>query len=642
MPITFATPEAAACYEKGLALEAAGEYAQALENLTFAAEAEPKHPELWYRIGELLDTFGNHIFSDGKTSSDPKSYYDYYGPYCSGAACPAATAEELYWRGKADYFSDNGPGAFQDLRDSVALDPTNADAWFYYGLDLTVQLENDYYTYLPGTQTKHHPEPNLVLDCFSRAIGLDSLHAPNYLYERARFYRHLGRFDEALADYNACVALHRPGNAPVTFVPGHPFHLMALEQPTKANVYFARGRLFQQHDRLTEAEADYTTSLSCETSEKVARARGRLRLLAHDFKGAIRDFGITRRTWYDWRSEKFTVSHPAPDRPAPADRWEAAVVALEKSGIPETEHPYYLQTRCEHHFGLDDPRFEPDGRSPEDAMHYLPEDMTPGDAQLALADAEVLVFREPSVPYFRELRIACLLALPEPDLAVLTADYAHILQHTVWASQPAKQGRTAKSVRRRASHTRVQYLHRYAWALFNTGNHAGALASFAEALADPSADEQLAVHLPPWPDEAYILWQLRNQLSQNPTGRSNHLRIQAWMKMAIRELPTEMQQALQPASEKYWFVYTPVGWYFAHPRTAEDYSVALAACATGAEQVAAIAGILGLMSLNILKGQLRQAMDQESGTETSRAAALAHYDTARATLLAKWTGQAEA
>ena len=272
----------------------------------------------------------------------------------------------------------------------------------------------------------------------------------------------------------------------------------------------------------------------------------------------------------------------------------------------------------------------------------MPETITARDAQLALADAEVLVNREPSKPYFRELRLACLLALPEPDLAVLTADYGHVLQHTVWASQPAKQRRAAKNIPRRASHARAEYLHRYAWALFNTGNHAGALASFAEAVADPNADETLAgFYLPPWPDEAYVRWQLRQQLPQNPTSRSTHLRIQAWIKMAIRELPTEMYQALQPAFEKYWFFYTPVGWYFTHPRTAENYAEALAACATAAEQVPAIADILGLMSLNILKGQLRQAKNQESTTEASIEAALVHYDIARAILLAKWPGQAE-
>ena len=113
------------------------------------------------------------------------------------------------------------------------------------------------------------------------------------------------------------------------------------------------------------------------------------------------------------------------------------------------------------------------------------------------------------------------------------------------------------------------------------------------------------------------------------------------MEMAIRQLRTELYQPLQLTFEKYWRVYMLAGWRFTYPRTAEDYAVALAACATAAEQVPAIADIFGLTSLNILKGRLRQAGNQEGATQASRAAALAHYDIARAELLAKWPGPVE-
>ena len=72
------------------------------------------------------------------------------------------------------------------------------------------------------------------------------------------------------------------------------------------------------------------------------------------------------------------------------------------------------------------------------------------------------------------------------------------------------------------------------------------------------------------------------------------------------------------------------------PRTAEQYSEALALCAQGAQQVPTIADIFKQMSLNILKGQLREATNQVGATEASNQAALAHYDTARAEMLAKW------
>ena len=603
MPITFANSKAEANYKKARAYEATGESKKAATHYLLAAEAEPTHPELWCRVG---------LFYSSELS--------YFSKACR---CEVTTAEEYFWRGKAAMHVDGSQNEpLDDLAASVALDPTLAEAWYYYAE--AIEHPDGYWFdgWQPdgkGNRRPPLPEPDwdLQLECYNRAVALEP---GNWKYLSARAWCHKRGEDFAtiLADYTAFLG----------------------KSPTEdAQTLYHRGKLYHYHDRLEEAQADYTASLALEHTKSAAEARGVLKLLAYNFKGALRDFGITPRTWYNWRGVNEGITDPSPDRPAPTERWETAVVALEKSGIFETEHPNYLQLRSQHYLGLEDTYFtREDSMTPTEAIDRK---IMPEVAQLALDDAEKLVRLKPEIPYYRELRIACLLAMPELDFAALAADYGHVLQHTIWASKPTNQRKKTKNASPRARHIRVEYLHRYAWAQFNTGNHAGALASFAEAVADPSAGEKVEyICLPPSPAEAYILWQLRQQLPQNPTNHSTYLRIKAWMKMATRsgELTAKVHQAFWLAFEKYWRVYIEPGFYFTQPRTAEDYAVALAACATAAEQVPAIADIFGLMSLNILKGQLRQAMNQEGAIEASTAAALAHYDIARTEMLAKWPG----
>jgi tetratricopeptide (TPR) repeat protein len=595
MPITFVNSEAEDYYEKGLAFEASKAWKEAAENYDLAAQADSAHPEVWYRLGEAWA----HRQNEKDCGCDG---------YLAAMACKATTADEYYWRAKATEArsrcirEDNDKGIAANYAASVALEPNNAEVWFSYA--------------------KVADSDELRLHCYNQALTLDPTNTL-YQHNRAASYQRIGRFDEALADYNVVLA-HEPQNA---------------------DCYYGRGQLYQEHDHLVEALADYNSSLAIENSEYSeyrAKARGKLRLLAHDFKGALKDFGFTKRPFHNWREDKADIEYPALGKQTADVRWEEAVQALERSGLLEMTHPDYLQGRCEYYLGLDSTNFVRDGSmTPTEEMEAIGRKIMPEAAQLALDDAEVLVGLKPEIPCYRELRIACLLAMPEPDFAALDADYGYVLQHTLWSAKPTKQRRLAKSAPPRAGHVRVEYLHRYAWAQFNTGNHAGALASFAEAVADPSAGEKVdGICLPPSPAEAYILWQLRQQLPKNLTSSSTDLRIKAWMEMAIRsgELTTKVSEALRLAFEKYWFVYIEAGFYFTYPRTAEDYSVALAACATAAEQVPAIADIFGLMSLNILKGQLRQAKNQKGATEASTEAALAHYDTARAEMLAKWQG----
>ena len=64
-------------------------------------------------------------------------------------------------------------------------------------------------------------------------------------------------------------------------------------------------------------------------------------------------------------------------------------------------------------------------------------------------------------------------------------------------------------------------------------------------------------------------------------------------------------------------------------------SCSLASCAEGAQQAPEIADIFALMHLNILKGQLREALNHPAATPASKEAALARYDAARA----EWSTQ---
>lgn len=597
MPIKFANPEAEEYYKKGLTFETSEEWKEAAENYDLAAQADSAHPEVWYRLGEAWA----HRQNEKGCGCDG---------YLAAMACEATTADEYYWRAKATearsgcIYEDYDEEIAANYAAYVALEPNNAEAWFSYG---NVFGNSD----------------ELRIHCYNQALTLDPTNTL-YYYGRASFYHKIGRFDEALADYNVILA----------------------NEPDNKDYYFYRGQLYHEHDHLAEAMADYNNNLAIEHSEYRAKERGKLRLLAHDFKGALKDFDLTKRNWFDWRGVHVGIKYPIPVKLAVDVRWEEAVQALERSRLIETTHPDYLKGKCEHH--LEEHEYH--HRYGDDESNIAAE-----PALLALDIAETLVASKPKQPSFRELRIACQLVQQTPDMAAVALDYEWLSQQPSLLPKKDKESIKWGNIYSEASlkrvknlHKRVEYLHKLAWAQYSSGDYPGALASFAEAVGSPLQErydkdldycadvDNFTAFLPPVPAEEYVLWQLGQQLLQNPTDMSTHLQIRSWLSVAIESLPWNVRQGLKPAFEKYQHTYLVAGSYFVKPRTAEQFTEALALCAKGAQEVPVIADIFKQMSLNILKGQLREAMNQAGATEASKEAALAHYDTARAEMLAKW------
>jgi len=380
MPIKFTTPEAESYYQKARAFEARAEWKKAADNFELAAEADSMHPEVWYRLGNAR-VRAQHPGWENHHNDD----------YFSAMDCDATTADEMYWQAKAGeaiagWFNDEtDEEAAAEYAARVALDPNNAEAWFAYGQAFGSRDER-------------------MMHCFNQALALDPDNR-SYYFERAKLYRKNGCFKEALADYNKALQNER----------------------TKAFYYLSRGSFFVEYDHLQEAMQDYTTSLAIKHTTRCAKERGRLCLLAHDFEGALNGYGLTRRSYCDWREDGINIKYPAPGNAAADVRWEEAVQALERSGLIEATHPDYLKELCEHYLDRHHKFYSKPG--PEDTLlaQYFSKP-GPEEALTALAAADALVAARPGQPSFRELRIACQLTQPAPDMAALALDYEWLSQ----------------------------------------------------------------------------------------------------------------------------------------------------------------------------------------------------------------------
>ena len=554
MPLIFAHPKAEEYYENALACESGEQWQEAIDNYNLAAAADPAHPELWYRLGQLL--------------ARPESSEDCgCRGYRQAMKCAATTAEQYYWRAKA------------------------TDAY-------AECIHEDY-------------ESEIIAD-YSAAISIDPTNT-RYLEDRGQFSQRKGHLAEALADYDTLLA-HEPGNA---------------------TYYLHRGQLYQQHDQLAAAMADYNASLALAHSEAAFKARGVLFLLAHDFRNALKSFGLKKGTHYNWWDINPDIRYPAPDQPTPTIRWVAAVRALEASGLIDVTHPRYLRARCEYYLSKAD------------------EDPGPGQPDptlLALADADALIAIEFYRLEYRQLRVACRLALGSPSMIELAHDYLWLVVHASKLPKAASGRPHLQDARYAARLKQAEYQHKYAWAQFKAYNDTAAQESFDAAVEAPLHDnyqKNLAVcrdlatfraFLPPLPAEDYLLWQIRQQFQRNREGFSTHLQVKSWLTVAIAALPWPLARVLTPAFDKYKSAHLIAGTYFVHPRTAAHYSEALASCTEGAQQAPEIADIFVLMHLNILKGQLREALNQPGATPASKEAALAYYDDARAEWAAPQSG----
>ena len=583
MTLQLSNPKAQVYYKKGIAYEASGQSKKACKSYELAAHLEPTHPELWCRLG---------LLSAGYRS---KGTYPPDEAFEKAVACSASTAEPLYWRGRAALESGLG-GALPDLVASFALDPepTSPAVWETYARTINGHLgslsEEDV-RWFPGWEQDSEARQN-----------------PKYSW-----------WDRLLTCYNRAIAL----------------------VPNQGKYYGDRGYFYQEHDYLVEALADYNVALNHPAdsgSDSINHIRrGRVRLLLHDFAGAVSDFTanpyLNGKNWRDMHTHIF---YPDPSLPTPYARWEAALEAFEIAEVVEPSDADYVKNRLEYY--LENHQY-----------------------RQALPDVEALIARQPTEPYFRIAHIACHLQQPAPDFNVLLSEFEWLAGQRdkmladgpAWATtERIWQADTPESWPRYVRNRYVYHLCCCAWAHFNLGNHVAARQQFDAAMDFPvvvdaaygprqtkKGNEQLEDpdfrdFLTPVPAPAYLVWQIEQQLTKNCVSLSTFNQTMKWVEVAIRELPAAWSAGLLEAFSAFERLNLPSGTRFVNPRKSEQYSTALNLCTAGSLQTPALGGVYTAMHLSILKGQLRESINQAHATPADKAVALAHYDHARAQALA--------
>lgn len=587
MPPELSDPKAKIYYEKGIAYEAAGQNKKASKNYELATRLDPTHPELWCRLG---------LLSSGYRS---EGTYPCEDAFDKAVACSASTAEQLYWRGRAalEGYLD---GALEDLIASIALNPNPAspEVWDTYARILGMHIGS-----LPGEDVRWFPGWNQ-----------DSEARQNPKYSR---------WELRLTCYNRAIAL----------------------APDHGKYYGDRGYFYLQHDYLAEALANYNEAVNHLTNsdwDSINRlCRGGVRMMLRDFEGALSDFAVNPYLRQKhWREKRPLIFYPDPSLPTPYARWEAALEEFEKSGVAEPTNAEYVKYRLEYHL--------------ENHLY-----------RQALPDVETLIDQQPTEPYFRIAHIACHLNQPTPDFQVLLSEFEWLAGHRdkmladgpAWATtERVWQEEVPKSWPQYVRNRYIYHLCCCAWAHFNLGNHAAARQQFDAAMEFPDVagtvkdsrktkreTEQLGKtdfrdFLTPVPDTAYLVWQIGQQLAKNCVSLSAFKQTMKWVKAAICELPAEWSDGLLEAFSAFERLHLPSGSSFVNPRQAEQYTSALNLCTAGRQHTPALTGVYAAMHLSILKGQLRESINQDQATPAEKAAALAHYDSARDQALQHYKG----
>ena len=583
MTLELSNPKAQNYYEQGIAYEAAGHRKKACKSYELAARLEPDHPELWCRLGLLSASLRS------KGTCPPDEAFE------RAVACSASTAGPLYWRGLAALESGSEE-ALPDLVASLALDPNPAspEVWETYARTINMHLGSlagEEVRWFPGWEQDREARQN-----------------PKYSW-----------WDQMLTCAHRAIAL----------------------APNQGKHYGDRGHFYHQHDYLAEALANYNEALNHpadSASHSIIRIRrGRVRLLLKDFAGAVSDF--TANPYPDeknWRELHSHIFYPDPSLPTPYARWEAALEAFETAEVAEPSDADYVKNRLEYYL---------------ENHQYCQ----------ALPDVEALITRQPTEPYFRIARIACHLQQPAPNFNVLLSEFEWLVGQRdkmladgpAWATtERIWQAETPRSWPRYVRNRYIYHLCCCAWAHFNLGNLVAARQQFDAAMDFPvvadmprgkrqarKTDEQLEEpdfrdFLTPIPAPAYLLWQIGQQLTKNCVSLSTFDQTMKWVEGAIRELPAAWSVGLLEAFSAFKGLHLPSGTSFVIPRKPEQYSTALNLCTAGKLQTPVLDGVYTAMHLSILKGRLRESINQAHATPADKAASLAQYDHARALALA--------
>jgi tetratricopeptide (TPR) repeat protein len=380
------------------------------------------------------------------------------------------------------------------------------------------------------------------------------------------------------------------------------YSLLIEQEPGNAAAYRWRAKFYERHDHLPQAITDYTAALKLEPNVEDFECRGQLYVLRQDFRRAQRDFLklVTDGEFYQshWRRDPEVIVFANPQLLPGDDRWLEALAAYEKLGLPESTNRHYLAKRCEYF---------------QTTLQY----------ERATADAQTLVKRYPrDVDYRNALILSRVYNHRNRDYQALTADYLAL------ATEP-----------RNSPWIRARGYHHAAWAYFRLGDYKEARQQFDKAvsISQPKETEyrDYKLFMPTlFQQHDYLVWQLQQQLRTNFSSYNTHYEAHIWMMAACGHLRQyHGWHLLQIAFSAYLPVKLPAGYYFVNDKSAEDYEAVFRLCEEGLQCPLAPADLFGLIHLNALKGQLRHALNQPGATAESEAAALAHYDDARAKAL---------
>ncbi|GAB4297659.1 MAG: hypothetical protein Kow0098_22110 [Ignavibacteriaceae bacterium] len=194
------------------------------------------------------------------------------------------TGEVFYQRALGYFYSNKLTNALTDLDESLKLDSLNPDAYFTRGYIYSIsgEYEKSLADYTTALQLKPDWVEALVnrgniysitgfsrqaIDDFTNAIKSDPLNSNAYL-NRANEFAISGSFQDALKDYNVVLKL-QPSNQSALELRAETYKFLGLTDsavtdysvllqlnPERADIYFERGKLFLQREKLSEACKD--------------------------------------------------------------------------------------------------------------------------------------------------------------------------------------------------------------------------------------------------------------------------------------------------------------------------------------------------------------------------------------------------
>ncbi|NVO84492.1 tetratricopeptide repeat protein [Hymenobacter terrestris] len=576
-------------YEAALAHEDAYDWGAAAACYEEAVTLVTDSPELWARYARLLNREGVRN-KDGHIDLSAAA---------EATRCAATTADELYWRGIGAYLTDGGGDSQRDLAASLALNPTHADAWYYYA------------------EALEHPA------AYFSGSDYDEL-------AEGQAHR-LAAYDQALA-----------------LDPGNSEYLIG-----RADFHLA-------HDRLADALVDLDTVLEQHPANKYAmQLRAIIRVLQYDFRGALRDFAAGGTLSGNWRNSGvgLHIRYPNEQLPSPAARWAEALAAFEQTGIREPTTATYLSERAAYFLRHGAPNRALDdalaivGRQPQKPAHRellvscLLAQPTP-DLGALLAEYEWLAARP--IPALSRKKSGFSENAPEVARCLWNqAFYRHQAAWVMYRLGRPKESLAYFEAACSFAFTQEPYSvereKHFTWYPANPDEpdtlpcgprrsvEVG-VANGTQFVADvngllPACNLQYFSRKSP--DMEYLRWQLAQQLKQEYATDGVLSAVGEWLCAAAWQLAGP---PLGEACEACLKLQLPTGHWFRKAREANEFAVARELCLTGLAQLPAYAPEFRLLQQALLRAELRNTKGRPGATPANIEAALERYDAGLAAL----------